>query len=60
MSPMFITKKVCKECGSRLHRTNLEGKLFCKKCYEYKKLVEEDVSLFGNWLMLFINFVKRK
>ena len=42
---MYITKKICKECGSKLHKTNLGMKFFCKKCYEYKIVVEEDVSL---------------
>jgi len=57
---MILTKKVCKKCGSKLHLTNLEGKLFCKKCYEYQKVVEEDVGLVGRWLMIFINFIRRR
>lgn len=26
----------CNKCGGMLHKTNLQGRLFCRTCWEYR------------------------
>lgn len=33
-----ITEQICNKCKSRLHLTNLSGRLFCHKCNVYKSI----------------------
>lgn len=30
----------CRKCGKNIYVTNLERRLFCKKCFEYKKMIK--------------------
>jgi hypothetical protein len=33
---MWLTNLFCPVCNGRLRETNLAGRIFCKRCWEYR------------------------
>ncbi len=42
---MFATQEPCPKCSGLLSKTRLEGKLFCRNCWQYlEEIIEEKQS----------------